>query len=298
MNSKIFVIIVILSFFCVIPSANAQLTIGEEANQESVEIKLHLTGEVNVKHIIKSSKIPVTLEFVDDSISNISITNEDEEKIEYAIIGDNKGMVIFPSNQNSIVEYNLKNILILNDNLWNFGISYSESISIIFPDEVDFIFIDNSLIQLGDKKGIACHGCIINLQYYSTISKISQEIEWDEKEFFVEFITDAEIKEFNFEQPSKSISFKINDKNKFVTIIIPLELLWEPYVIFLDDKKIPFSKFSNNENYVSLNIKPETSGEITIIGTTVIPEFPIIAPLAIGFLIILIIPLMKKVNLH
>ena len=54
----------------------------------------------------------------------------------------------------------------------------------------------------------------------------------------------------------------------------------------------------DNETHVSLNIKPETSGEITIIGTTVIPEFPIIAPLAIGFLMILVVPLMKKFNLR
>ena len=45
-------------------------------------------------------------------------------------------------------------------------------------------------------------------------------------------------------------------------------------------------------------MKPDSSGEISIIGTTVIPEFPIIAPLAIGFLIILAMPLMRKFNLH
>jgi len=45
-------------------------------------------------------------------------------------------------------------------------------------------------------------------------------------------------------------------------------------------------------------MKPVTSGEITIIGTTVIPEFPIIAPLAIGFLMILVVPLISKFNLR
>ncbi len=45
-------------------------------------------------------------------------------------------------------------------------------------------------------------------------------------------------------------------------------------------------------------MKTETSGEIIIIGTTVIPEFPIIAPLAVGFLMILVVPLIKKFNLR
>ena len=39
-------------------------------------------------------------------------------------------------------------------------------------------------------------------------------------------------------------------------------------------------------------------GKITIIGTTVVPEFPIIAPLAIGFLMIMMLPLVKKINLR
>ena len=59
-----------------------------------------------------------------------------------------------------------------------------------------------------------------------------------------------------------------------------------------------YYKYINNGTHVWLNMKPETSGEITIIGTTVIPEFPIIAPLAIGFLMILVVPLMRKFNLR
>jgi hypothetical protein len=45
-------------------------------------------------------------------------------------------------------------------------------------------------------------------------------------------------------------------------------------------------------------MKTDSPGEITIIGTTVIPEFPIIAPLAVGFLMILAMPLMRKFNLR
>ena len=43
---------------------------------------------------------------------------------------------------------------------------------------------------------------------------------------------------------------------------------------------------------------PKTGGEITILGTTVIPEYLIIALLAIGFLIILAVLLVKKFSLH
>ena len=56
--------------------------------------------------------------------------------------------------------------------------------------------------------------------------------------------------------------------------------------------------YKNNGTHVWINIKPDTVGEISIIGTTVVPEFPIIAPLAIGFLIIMMVPLIKKINLR
>jgi len=63
-------------------------------------------------------------------------------------------------------------------------------------------------------------------------------------------------------------------------------------------KKFFFMNISIMGTHVWLSMKPETVGEVSIIGTTVIPEFPIIAPLAIGFLMILIIPFTKKFNLH
>ena len=80
--------------------------------------------------------------------------------------------------------------------------------------------------------------------------------------------------------------------------VIPLELLWEPYSVFLDDEKILFQEYFNNGTHVWLTIVPETSGEITIIGTTVVPEFSMMIPLIIGFFVILVVPFMKKFNLH
>ena len=76
------------------------------------------------------------------------------------------------------------------------------------------------------------------------------------------------------------------------------ELLGGPYVILLNDEKIKYTKSSIKENYVSLSMKPESPGEITIIGTTVIPEFSMFIPLIMGFMIILAVPAMRKFSLH
>ena len=298
MYKKIIVIIAILMVFTIIPASNAQLSLGNEADQKSIEVKISSSGEVNVKHVVKPSNFPVNVDLLDGTISDISITNENGDERDLTVVGDNDSVLIFPSNQNSIVEYNLDDVLILNDNLWNFKISYPQTVAIIIPEGIDQVYVNNTPIQLGDNKGIGCHGCNMNLQYYYPLPKIIQQVEWEEDSFVVEIITNSEIEKFNFDQSLKSISFQVNDENKFITTIIPLELLWGPYVVFLDDEQIKYNKYTINETYATLDIKPKTSGEITIIGTTVIPEFPIIAPLAIGFLMILVIPLMKKINLH
>ena len=85
--------------------------------------------------------------------------------------------------------------------------------------------------------------------------------------------------------------------NQLVTLAIPLELLWNPYEVFVDDKKILKHEFLTNETHVWLNIRPETAGHVEIIGTSVIPEFPILPPLALGIAMLLFIQFRNKFNL-
>jgi len=124
------------------------------------------------------------------------------------------------------------------------------------------------------KKGIACHECKILLEYSINEPNNIKQVNWEDKEFLVEVRTWSEIENFDFNWLDKNISFEINGTNQFVTTVIPLELLWKPYTILLDEERIPYHEFINNGTHVWLSMRPETSGEITIIGTTVIPEYP------------------------
>ena len=306
MNKNIFLIVVVFSLILVIPMSHAQLTIGGNAEQKLIEMKLDIDGTVSVKHVVSSSNMPVTVQLFSGTISNLVIINEKGEDmfenganagIAYDPQG-NQSIVIFPSKQNSIIEYNLESI-IPDDNLLTIQTSYAETYSVIFSDEIEMIFLNNNIIFLENKKGVSLnYGGSATIQYYSNTPKIIKEVQWEENNFDVEIITDSKIDKFNFEQTSKSISFQVNEENKMVTIIMSEELLGGPYLIFLDDEKIKFNKTMKNENNIVLNIKPEVSGEIVIIGTTVIPEFSMFIPLIMGFFIILTMPLMKKINLH
>ena len=306
MNKNIFLIVVVFSLILVIPMSHAQLTIGGNAEQKLIEMKLDIDGTVSVKHVVSSSNTPVTVQLFSGTISNLVIINEKGEDIvengvNAGIVYDpqgNQSIVIFPSKQNSIIEYNLESI-IPEDNLLTIQTSYAETYSVIFSDEIEMIFLNNNIIFLENKKGVSLnYGGSATIQYYSNTPKIIKEVQWEENEFDVEIITDSKIDKFNFEQTSKSISFQVNEEDKLVTIIMSEELLGGPYLIFLDDEKIKFNKTMKNENNIVLNIKPEVSGEIVIIGTTVIPEFSMFIPLIMGFFIVLTMPLMKKINLH
>ena len=302
MNKNILLIVVIFSLISVIPVSHAQLTIGGDAEQKSIELKLDTDGTVNVKHVVSSSNMPVTVQLFSGTISNLGITNEKgENQSDVGIANDlqgNQSIVVFPSKQDSIIEYNLENI-IPKDNLFTIQTSYAETYSVILPDEIEMIFLNDNTIFLENKKGVSLnYGGSATIQYYSNIPKMVKEVQWEENKFDVEIITNSKIDKFNFEQTSKSISFQVNEEDKLVTIIMSEELLGGPYLIFLDDEKIKFNKGMRGENHVVLNMKPDVPGEVEIIGTTVIPEFPIFAPLAVGFFIILILPLMRKFNLR
>ena len=298
MNKKI-ALFFIVSLILVIPSSYAQeIAISEEANQKSVKVMIDEQGNVHVKHVVKASNSPKQLNLIDGVVQNLTITNEEGIEQLLTTVGDNDAIIILPSSNDSIIKYDLKQILLQNNNIWKWDFTYLQTTSFFLPEELDLIFVNDRPIYLDDKRGFTCHGCQMILEYSFNTPKKFMDVDWEDKKFLVEIETFSDIMEFNFEQPAKAISFKIKDSGQFINTAIPLELLWGPYAVFIDDEKELFHEYYNNGTHAWVNLRPDTAGEITIIGTTVVPEFPIIAPLAIGFLMILIVPFMRKFSLH
>jgi hypothetical protein len=303
MNNQIYLIVLFLALVTVIPTASAQLSLGGEANQKLIEVKLDKSEIVNVKHVIAAPNMPVNVNLFNGVIpESVMVTNDDGDEKQFGLVNDGKGnqsVTIFPSKSNIIIKYDLEDASTLYENLWTVRIQYSETYSVIFSEEIDSFFLNNSIIELENKNGVLVNnGGNVIIQYHDKVSKIIEEVRWEEHKFNVEIITNSKIDKFNFDQELKSISFQVNEKNKFVTISMEEELLGGPYVIFLNDEQITYTKYPSKENHISLSMKPESSGEIIIIGTTVIPEFSMFLPLIMGFLIILTVPFMKKFSLH
>ena len=300
---KVTAIFIIIIIFSVIPNVDGQVLLGEKAKQKSIELFVDKSEIIEVKHVISPSKIPVTAVLFEGVIEeSIDAQNFEGKEQSIGINNDGTGklsITIFPTDDKTIIKYNISGQSSLIDNLWVMKSQYNETYSVLFPEEIKFIFLNNNFISLENRDGISVNGGgKITVEHYSTIPKLIQKVQWEENEFDVEIITDSEIEKINFNQPEKSISFQVNDENKFVTITMSEELLGGPYVTLLDDEKIIHAKSIRDGGIVSLNLKPETTGQVTIIGTTVIPEFSMFIPLIIGFMIILTIPLMKKFSLR
>ena len=271
MNTKISGLLGILIAISLVPLADAQISIGEKAVQKSVEVMINPDGEVHVKHVVRSSNLPVDLELVDGTVSNISVTNEQGEEVLFSMNADNV-VLLQPSDDELIVEYDLEDVLSEINNVWTWNFRYLQTTTFLIPQEVDLFFVNERPVYLDDKKGFSCHGCQMILEYAIGEPKNIKYVNWENREFGVEMRTFAEIENFNFSQSDKEISFKVNDANRFVTIVIPQELLLEPYEVFLNDEKIFFNKYINNGTHNWINMKPDTTGEISIIGTTVASE--------------------------
>ena len=269
MISQIYLIVLVLALITVIPAASAQLSLGTEANQKLIEVKLNKSEIVNVKHIISASGVPVSVNLFDGVIAeSIIVTNSNGDENQFGLVGYGEALesiTIFPSESDIIIKYNLEDASTSYENLWTVRIGYSETFDILFHKEIDMFFLNNTIIQLENKNGITVNGggnAII--QYYDKIPKIIEEVSWEQNKFDIEIITNSKIDNFNFNQESKNITFDINEKNKFLTISMEEELVGSPYVILLNNEKILYNKSLNKENYVLLSMKPQAVGEITI----------------------------------
>ncbi len=77
-----------------------------------------------------------------------------------------------------------------------------------------------------------------------------------------------------------------------------MELLWNPYDVYLEGEKITYHSYYQNDTHGWVNIKPETVGTVEIIGISAIPEFSLLLPLVLGIVIVIGLQARNKINLH
>ena len=296
---KILVTLVFVGLFFSMSEAFGQITFGEKP-QQIIKIIIDENGIAHVTHEVEGSvKTTQQVETVVGKMLNFSVVDRDGNDVQHLTLEKNPlAVVLPPSNRDMIfIRYDLSDVIVLKDGIWTWKWVGIEATNFYFPKNVDMIWINDRPIYIGEK-GIRQHGGAMTLEYVPDEPIISKKVVWEDKKFEVgiKTLTDIDVLEFN--QLGKRITFNIPKNNSLVTVIIPLELLWEPYDVYLNSNQTLNSEFYNNGTHTWLGFRPDTSGTINIIGTTVVPEFPLFVPLVIGISIVLMLQFRNKFNFH
>jgi len=290
----------IISLISITPQAFAQISFGTPAEHVSIKVTIEENGDVSVVHVVKKSNVNVQVQMLPGTVENLQVVDGARNEIQHGVAGQSI-VTLIPPEVNFGVEYDLEDVLILKDGVWTWDFLYTESkngVEFYFPDEADLVFANDRPVRIASAEGMRCHGCDMFLEYVIDEPIILKEVEWEEQKFSVSISTLDEINSFNFDQPRRSLSFETTQEDRLITLIIPLELLWNPYQVYLDDQKILNHQFYQNDTHVWLNIKPKTVGTVEIIGISAIPEFSLLLPLVLGITIVIVFQAKNKINLH
>lgn len=291
------IIPIIIAMILVVPlqSAAAQeLSLASKAQQDSVEVNIGADGSVHVQHVVRSSSVPVQIELISGVREGITVTGTGGEELQYAMISGDQNLMLFPSRSDMLIEYQLKDELVSKGGVWTWNFRYLESTKFFFPDNIDMIFITEKPIMLDEKKAINCHGCQMVLEFFEDMDVQTETVIWEEHDFTVPILSVSQIESFRFEQPSRSITFEVVEPDRLVTLIMPRELLGDPYTVLLEDERVFKHDYVKNGTHVWVSIKPDSAGTVTVIGTTVIPEFSLFLPLILSIGMVAVLRHMLK----
>ncbi|WP_052347461.1 hypothetical protein [Candidatus Nitrosotenuis chungbukensis] len=275
-----------------------QATIGNPPTQ-IVKITIDEDGSAHVIHVVEPSIQPQQVTVIQNNFTNLQIKEENGYIPQYGEVSGNvKSFMLFPTDKRTLIEYDLKNVVKLKDGMWRWDYVYLAETKFYLPEDANLIFTNETPINLAEKRGVNCHGCQVKLEYELGQTEIVKQVQWQDKKFDVRIITLADISSFKFDQPNKKITFDVNDENKYVTLIIPLELLWNPYQVLLNGNTTLDNEFYSDGKTMWLGIKPDKVGTVEIIGVSAVPEFPLVSLLIFGSAMVVAVRYKNKFSLR
>jgi hypothetical protein len=284
MIMKIILGLLILSIV-ISPIAFAQqdTKFGQNAVQR-VSITISDNGDAHVTHQVKTDiQNTQYVPYIASNLSNLNVTDSEGASVQYAqALGKTPGIVVFPTKTDTIIKYDISGAVKLKDGLWTWDYNYLEDSVFYLPENVKLFYANTHLVQLKEKKGLNCHGCQIKLEYELKPTFVSQKIKWEDKSFDIQTLTLVDMQKIKLDQRSKSLSFDVTQPNQHITLIIPKELLGNPYDVYLNENLIKKQENVDVKDNVWLHIIPSQKGTIRIQGVTVVPEFPLTSVLVLS----------------
>ena len=303
MNLKLFLLIGVVLFSCAATStAYAQLGLGPAATIRSIDVTIEEIDKINVVHEVLKSSSARSVQLIEGTTSNIEVVDEDGNEVQHGVSGGFGGTTItlFPTSQDVFVKYDLSDVMFTkHGTTWTWHFLHLATTTFHLPESVEIAFVNDRPVYFTNERTFNCHGCEMVLEFIPNEKKTVEKVSWEDREFDVEIWGSTEVSSFNFDQPTKSISYDFDDSERWVTLILPFELLWNPYQAWLDDEKIFTHEFKVDDEHQGVSLKLQESGTVSIVGTTVVPEFPMIIPIMlVGMTMIILLQYRNKINLR
>ena len=261
---------------------------GVLIEQQKIIFEVGKHSDARVKHVIETgawnADRPRIIEILSGSHSNLTVTDEDGDRLSFAYDGDtfeeSKFIILLQKlgNYDLVVEYDLDNFMELENGLWGKNIVFNFDILIMVEDNIELIFANSRPIDVSDAKGINCMGCGLTLEYFHDEKFSVEEISSVEEKFEIEFLSNSEIFEIEFiEGGNQLLNFDVKDVDQLYVIKIPLKNFLNPYDVYFTEKedtsldqldKIRKTESSQNETHVSLSFRTNGEGTISIVGAT------------------------------
>ncbi|ABK78059.1 hypothetical protein CENSYa_1437 [Cenarchaeum symbiosum A] len=261
-------------------AAHAQLGIGQPANVRSIDVTIEDLDQISVVHEVSRGGSARYVELIEGTVSDIEVVDDEGREVQHGVSeGFGGTTVAIFSGGEAFVKYTLSDVMhTKHDTTWSWPFLYTSTVTFHFPESVDLVFVNETPVYFEGARSFNCHGCSADLEFVPGEGRTAETATWDEREFEVEVWASTEIESFRFDQPSKSISYSFDDTERWVTLIIPQELLWGPYQASFNGEKIFTHVFELDEGRHGVSLKLDGAGTASITGASVVPEFPLVLP--------------------
>ncbi|HEX5457018.1 MAG TPA: hypothetical protein VFX64_01385 [Candidatus Nitrosotalea sp.] len=249
-----------------------QVSMGVPPN-EVIKVTIDETGTAHVTHEINSTTSylkPIQVDTISGDMSNLSITDNNGNPVEYAKIQKTPLSVIINASQRNmtLIKYDLNNVVTNTDGVWKWNYYEPQDTDFTafhFPKGVDMVWANDRPVYLGNL-GLGQHGNGFTLEYIINEPVNIQTVQYAGKSFEVGVRTVSGLGDYAFDPSSKAYSFNVAKANTPVTVIMPQDLLSGPYDVTLNGNATLHQEFHYNATHAWIGFKPAKSGTIKITG--------------------------------
>ena len=256
--------------------------------QQLIIFEVGKHADIQVKHVIETGawdiNRPRVIEVFPGAHSDLTVVDEDGDRLNFSYEGEtfeeSKYIILNQKlgNYDLIAEYSLDNFMELKNGLWAKELVLGNDVTVMVEDDIELIFVNSRPIDVSEAKGINCIGCGMNLEYFDIEKFSSKEILLSNEKFTIDFLSNGKISEIEFIGGGKQLlSFDVTEKDQLFVIKIPLDLMLNPYDVYLTEKddmdldqidKIRKTEFSQDETHVNVSFRTFGEGTVSVVGAT------------------------------